>query len=138
MRKAQISLDFILVLAFIFIIFTVLLAMTGKQNHSFSESKARSYARAEADTMASIINSAYIGGSGTTASVVLPGTLKGNVAYQIEVLPAHRLVQITWGSDGDQKHYASTLCTSSVDGSLANLSDGSYQLTNHGGVIIIG
>ena len=137
MKKAQISVDLIIVLSILLIIFMSLFATIFQRNTQIASYKKQYYARSLSDKAASEINSVFLAGSGATKTIGLPESMKDNTNYNISIYPNARIVEIRWMHRQETRHYGSPIITSNITGTLTEISD-DFIATNNNGVVEIG
>ncbi len=130
--KAQISVDFIIVISIALIIFLYLFTAADKRSDELYSKTTSLYARSVSDQLASNINSVYLAGYGFKKTVLLQETLKDNSNYNINIYPVEHLIKISWNN----RQYSSPVLTSSISGTLSSLK-GEYEIANIDGVITL-
>ncbi len=138
MAKAQISTEFVIIVSIALIVFLILFAIIDKRNDELYSTRTALYARQEADQLASSINTIFLAGKGAQKTISLPETLRDDKDYTIDIYPSNHLVEITWSSLGNNKHYTSSLITANITGSLSELKNTTLRISNIDGGIIIG
>lgn len=123
--KSQISVDFIIVVALMLIIFLAIFRISVSRTGELYGSQQFLNAKTIADTTAFHINSVFLAGHGTVKSLYLPEGLSDGTPYTLTIYPAARIVEIRWGD----RNYASPIVTSKVRGAL-NLPYGSIDIKN--------
>jgi hypothetical protein len=138
LKKSQISVEFVIVIAIALVIFLTLFAIIDRRNDELYSTRTALYARQEADKFASAINTIFLAGDGAQKTIILPETLRDNKDYEINLYPSSHLLEIKWASLEQTKHYDSPLITADITGSLESLSNITLAITNTNGGIVIG
>jgi len=125
--KAQITAEFIIILALASMIFLVTINFIYQERKAATQWTWSLDAQDTAEKLAWAINSAYIAGDGTSSNVTLPKMLVGGVNYTVTVRP--RLVTVSVPAYG--REYEWKCQTSDIDGA-------SLGLTVAPGVVTIG
>ena len=136
MRRAQLSVEMIILLSAVLIILMAMLSSfaTGPEKSVFNKRSAS--AREYSERLAYAINNIYLAGDGAGLSLELPQTLIDGTGYSMNIYPDKHLIDITWLSGANFDHSSIQLLTSSLSGKLSGIK-GNLNLTNSGGVIII-
>ena len=129
--KAQISIDFMISLALLMIlflfVFEVALDRQDFDRDKIYEMQAKSYA----DTLARLINSVYQSGDGTIIYHDFHPRLRNNRPYNMTVNPAAYRVEVRWAD----QFYTAPIQTSNV---VADRIQGNVTIWNSGGEIHVG
>jgi hypothetical protein len=136
MKKAQLTMEFILLLSGLLLAILVIISLFWSNPLYTTYSKPSINAREYAESLALEINNLFLAGDGTKAELLFHPTLIDNSEYVINIYSQNHLVEIKWYSAGELKQYSSQLITSSIKGNLTNLY-GNINLTNIKGEIII-
>jgi len=136
-NKAQVSVDLIIVISMILLIFLVVFVTVYKRNDEVVSSRTKYYAKAVSDKLASEINTIYLAGDGATKTAELPASLKDNTDYSISIYPDARIVNINWSYTDKEMHYGSPIISKDITGTLTDISN-DVVLTNNNGVVEIG
>jgi len=134
--RGQSSTELIIILAVFFLLLLSVLAVVSQRDDLFFALQPRLSARTVADQFATELNSVFLGGEGTTATVVLPAVLDDGSPYFLSVEPPARLVEIRWEHRGGVEHYGAPLIIARVDGTLTNLS-GAVEITHTGSGVLL-
>ncbi len=135
-RKSQISAEFMIVIAILLIIFLSLFIVISKKNSQADSLRKALYAREIADKISASINSAFISGDGTSITEEISGSFKDGTPYTISIYPSVKIVEITYTSQLDTRHYSSTITTSSILGDITQINS-TITISNSNGVIYI-
>jgi hypothetical protein len=136
-KKGQLSIEMIISLSVLIIIFLGVLVLAG-QRQSMSESfKSSMYARIVNDQLANGINQVYLAGDGATRVVYLPDTLQDGSGYNLSVYPALHRTTIEWVSVSDTRTYSAGILTSNITGNISSFS-GIVTISRIGGEVTIG
>ena len=135
-KKTQISAEFLIIVAAVFIIGVALLTVFSSREQQIDSVKAGIYASAQAEELSSIINSVYLAGEGASKTFFLPSSLRDNSNYGLRIYPGARAVVINYSVNGEQRLQSSSVLTSSITGSL-NLSSGEILVRNINGGISV-
>lgn len=131
--KAQVTVEFISVMAILSVIFLVTLNFIVAERRSMAQSLFSIDAQDTAQKVASAINSVYIAGDGASLNVTLPARLVGGVNYTTSVRP--RLVTVTAipsGSDFERKFQTGDV---RVSGGGTAVGPGTVLLENINGTV---
>lgn len=132
-RKAQATVEFMILIAAILILFTAVSYLSGKVNLSIRYNEQKLSAIEICEDAAWSINEVYSAGDGSRKSIYIPETMKTNHDFNLTVYPDDKLVEITWL----EKHYTVPVVSSSISGSL-QISAGWLNITNvDGGVQLV-
>lgn len=135
-KKTQISTEFIIILSIALIVFLFLFTIANKRSDELYSTSKMLYAKQEADKLATAINTIFLAGNGASKTVNLPETLKDNANYNITVYPTEHIVDITFSSFGNLRHYSAPILTADVTGDL-NIMNNDVNLTNSNGIISV-
>jgi hypothetical protein len=135
-KKAQLSIEFLILLSFILIFFLIVLAVVNQRSAITNQEITNLYAKSVADQLSQEINSIYLGGDGLSKSVNLPEQLQDNTDYYVNILPDSKQVRIFWTREDNEQFYSAPLVNSNMAGMLINLS-GQVNLTNNNGIVTI-
>jgi hypothetical protein len=136
--NAQLSVEFIIILSIILVVFLTLFSTLEKRNSEVYATRTMLYAREVADNFASTINTIFLAGEGTKKTAVIPETLRDDSSYTIDIYPLSHAVEIRWNSSGQNNQYTATLITGNITGSLDSLHNRTLTISNRYGGIIIG
>ena len=134
--KSQISAEFIIVTAILMIIFISFFAIANKRASQSDSIKAMLYAKTEADKVANAINSAFIAGDNSKIVQEISGTFRDGSPYMLSIYPASRIVDITYKSQGEARHYSTSIITSQITGNLTGINS-TITISNHDKVISV-
>lgn len=130
MKRAQSSVDFLIVCAVFLLIFAVLFQFLLKDYLVESTEKHMQLsARTEAEKVAFAIENVFLVGNGSSSSFYLPSTLAKNTDYNITVFSGVILVSYR------DRGYTFVLPTKAVNRSF--LTSGLHNVTNVNGVLYI-
>ncbi|MBI2135622.1 hypothetical protein HYU06_00965 [Candidatus Woesearchaeota archaeon] len=135
-QKSQISVEFIIILAIMLIVFLIIFVVADKRTAEMYNTRTKLYAKMEADKLASDINGIFLAGSGTRKVTMLPNKLRDNSAYNISIYPSEHKLEVTWQSSGTNDHYSAALIAGNISGILGNLNY-PVNVSNVNGAIII-
>ena len=130
--KAQISVDFIIIISIALIVFLYLFSIIDKRNDELYSTRTSLYAKSVSDTLAFNINSVFLAGNGFKKNILLQNKLKDDTGYNLNIYPTEHLIKIAWNN----RQYSSPILTSSISGDLSLL-PGEYEIANINGVITI-
>lgn len=136
MGKSQASIELLIVLAVLLIIFSLTVQIIYQRNDQQYYSRRQLYAKQYADQLASRINTVYQAGPGTSTTYYIPNTLQDGTNHTINIHPTQHQVEIIWQSKTSNRQYSSSLITSNITGNLSNLR-GELSITNNLGSINI-
>ncbi|MFH1317040.1 MAG: hypothetical protein ABII01_05975 [Candidatus Woesearchaeota archaeon] len=122
-KAGQVSVDMIIMMSFLFIIFLIMATIILYRNSELVSSTQKYYAKSLSDQVATEINSVFNAGDGTQKTIILPDQLKDNTAYNINIYPNSRIVEIVWNYGEETRHYSSSIITTQITGDLTNISD---------------
>ncbi len=131
MRKAQSTVEAMIILAILLIFFTSIFAYSSSIEKDVWRNSESVYARDLCDNVGWSINQIYQAGEGAISFVYLPEKLPGNVDYNLTIYPEQQLIEIRWLT----KRYFTILLTSNVTTSIT-LEPGRLNITNDGGIIL--
>ena len=135
MKKAQLSIEFMIILSILLIISLTVITVVNSRTSTL-ESKQREYfAKQVALQFSSEINTVYLAGNGFNKTVALPPTLRDGTEYNISTHPEAHIINIEW-THIDKRHYQVPIITGNINGTLGNLS-GNVNLSNSLGKIQI-
>lgn len=137
MRKGQLSVEVVILLSALLIILMAVISSFSISSDSSMFNTRTASAREYSEELAYAINNVYLAGDGATQLVNLPSTLIDNTNYSITIYPQQHVLDTTWLSGSQLDHYSLQLLTAGLSGKLSGIK-GSLNLTNSGGVIIIG
>ena len=136
MKKAQVTVDFLIIFAIALIMFMLLFNMAIDKSRQFSMQSSQLYARQLADKIGLEINRVFLAGDGPLKSIILPETMHNNIDYSINFYPNNRLVEINYTAYGQRATYSSVLFTTQIHTNLTNFA-GAISVINNNGEIII-
>ena len=136
MKRSQISAEFIIVLSALLIVILIIFSIFDKRSDEYFYNKRLMNAKEYSEKVASNINTVYLAGSGARTLVELPPALRDQTSYSINIYPQHHIVEITWMSKNNIRHYSSQILTSNITGTLTNIHS-NINITNTQGVILI-
>ena len=136
MRRAQLSVEIIILLSALLIIIMAIISSFAIGPERSVLNKRSTSAREYSERLAYAINNIYLAGDGARLSLGLPQTLIDGTSYSINIYPEKHIIDITWLSGTNPSHSSIQLLTSSLSGKLSGI-NGNLNLTNSGGVIII-
>jgi hypothetical protein len=137
-KKAQISTEFIMISSIALAVFLMVFTIIDRRDDEIYSGLTMLYAKTEADSLASSINTVFLAGEGAWKTVSIPETLMTGEEYTINIYPSDRLVEIRWNYSGNSRQYAAPLITAGIDGDM-NLSRGTaFIVSNIDGGIVIG
>jgi len=132
--KAQISTEFIIILAAILSVFLIIFGIANARIDEFHSTHRLVAAKGIADKLALAVNQVYISGLGSNSSMYLPEKMIDVIDYNLTVFPDSRLVQVEWG----ERAYGSGLMVSVNGGNDAALSPGLVEIKyNESGVFLV-
>jgi len=129
LQRGEVSIEFIVLICLILIIFTFMITIIGLKNKDISESMIYSDAQRIADTIASEINTASRI-EGYYREFEIPEKIAGIENYSVVINTDFRFVQVKW----DNKNKISNIVTENVSGTISR---GLNKIRNEGGVIKI-
>lgn len=112
-KKAQISVEFIIIFAVMMAIFLLVFSVVNARNDEFFFSSRSLDAKDVADRVAHAVNQVYLSGPGSNASVQLPDTIVDNLEYSLTAYSQARSIVIEWSG----RHYISGIITTLRDSS---------------------
>lgn len=132
--KAQISVEFIIILTGILAVFLVIFYVANERIDEFQNTQRLVAAKGVADKLAMALNNVYLSGAGSNSSIYLPEKLVDVIGYNLTVYPASRLVQVNWG----ERVYGSGIMVSVNDGNDVILNPGLVEIKYNGsGVFLV-
>ncbi len=131
MKKAQSTVEAMIVFAVLLILFTSIFAYTTLVEKDVWRTRETIYARDLCDSVGWSINQVYQAGEGASSFVYLPETLYGNIDYNITIYPEPQIIEIVWL----EKRYLISLLTPEILGNL-QLQPGRLNITNNGGIFL--
>jgi hypothetical protein len=134
-RKAQVSVELIIVLSMLLIILLVIISVSGKRNSMLNSKETEFYAKQVALQFSSEINAIHFAGDGINKTFYLPEDLKDGTQYNISIYPDGHVVDIVWEKN-DRKSYSASIIAGNFNGTLVDL-NGQVNLSNTLGVIQI-
>lgn len=134
--KAQVSIEFMIVISITLILFMFLFNIASDKSQQFAIQSSQLYAKQLTDTVAQEINSIYFAGNGAKKKINLPETLADNSEYSINFFPNYRLMEINYTSLQTNSKYSSFLVTSRIQTTLTNINH-PINIENSNGKIII-
>ena len=114
--KGQISVELIIILFAVMVIFSFLLSSIGSQQSEFVSSRNTLHAKEVAEKVASSMNGVFLAGYNTSKNISLPTTLRGNTTYMLSVNDTAQLLYIAY----NDKTYNVPLLTSNITGNFLN------------------
>ena len=132
MRKGQVSVDMIIVLAMALIIFGSLLSSVSSRFSQSDSERKEIFARDIAERIGNEINSVVIEGPGSRLTGSVPIGLPDSTPYQLDVIPDEQLISIRWM----ERHYSYPVLSANITGNISDL-EGEYEIRNIGGRISI-
>ena len=135
-KKAQISVDFIIVLSVALLVFLVLFNIISNRRDDMNSASTLLAAKEVADKLAIEVNTIHLAGDGAFKTVTLPETLRDNSDYNITIYPKYHVIEVNWNYLGNMKKYSSAIVTGNVNGSISSI-NGFVNLTNDNGVIMV-
>ncbi|HIH42787.1 TPA: hypothetical protein HA246_04020 [Candidatus Woesearchaeota archaeon] len=136
LKKSQISVEFIIILAVMLIVFLGVFIVADKRTAEMYSVRTKLYAKMEADKFASDVNGVFLAGSGTGKISILPSTLKDNSAYNISIYPSEHKLQVVWQSSGIEDHYSAALIAGNISGVLSSINYPVNLSNINGGIVI--
>ena|SRR3989338_607463 len=136
LKRSQISVEFIMILAVMLIVFLGVFIIADKRTAEMYSVRTKLYAKIEADKLASDVNGVFLAGSGTRKISMLPSTLKDNSAYNISIYPTEHKLQVVWQSSGTDDHYSAALIAGNISGVLNNINYPVNVSNVNGGIVI--
>jgi uncharacterized protein (UPF0333 family) len=131
-KKAQSSLEFMVVLALILVVFIFFLAVFEKRKDEFASKPDEFAAKTLAENVALSVNKVYILGSNSSSTVFIPEVLYHTSNFSITIYGNSRIVDIKYRL----KHYSYPILTSNINTIL--LPKGHIiNITNSGGDIYV-
>ena len=134
--KAQVSVDLIIVLSALFIIFLVVTVTVNYRQDEILSSRSRYNAKSVLDNLASEINSIYLAGDGTSKIIQIPSSLRDGKNFSINIYPDARFIEITWPFRDQKMRYNAPLVSSGISGDLTGINS-TTNISNNNGVIRI-
>lgn len=110
-KKAQISVEFIIIFAVMMAIFLLVFSVVNARNDEFFFSSRSLDAKDVADRVAHAVNQVYLSGPGSNASLSLPDTIIDNLEYNLTAHSQARSIVIEWSG----RHYISGIITTLRD-----------------------
>lgn len=136
MRKAQVSVEIIILLsALLILLMGIISSFAPASDRSFFSKRGMS-AREYSETLAYGINNVYLAGPGSSATISLPKTLIDNTAYNITIYRSQHILEISWKARQDIERHQLQLLTADLNGNLTGIS-GDVGLSNVNGTIMI-
>jgi hypothetical protein len=131
--KAQVTVEFIIVMALTSMIFLVIINFIAQERKSSAQGMWAQDAQDTAERLARAIDAAYLAGSGSSMNVTLPMRLVGGMNYTVTV--RERLVSVSvpgYGRDFEWKY-----ANAGVEGARNGLAlgGGVIVLTNRNGTV---
>jgi hypothetical protein len=133
MDKAQITVEFIIIMGLVSFIFLVTVNFIANEQKAVSQGLWAQDAQDRAESVAKAINSAYLAGDGASLNLTLPKRLVGGVNYTVTV--RKRLVSVSVPSYG--REFERKYLTADVEGAGAGLvlAPGALSVDNRNGTI---
>ncbi len=138
MKKSQLSTELIITLSALLIMFLIIISIMNKRSDDYFYNKRLMDAKEYSEKISSQINILFLAGPGTKAHVELPQTLRDNTPYSINIYPQHHIVEITWMSKNNIRHYSTQILTSNISGKLSNISNDVNITNTDGGIFVEG
>jgi uncharacterized protein (UPF0333 family) len=129
LRKAEISLEFVIFIGILLIFFIFFFGIIGLKTADINQSSVFTNAQNIANKIANEINIAS-GMEGYYREFFIPEKLVSGDNYSVNIITDYRIIQLTWNG----KSAISNLMTDQISG---NATPGSNRIKNEGGVIII-
>src|SRR3989338_8024016 len=136
LKRSQISVEFIIILAVMLIVFLGVFIIADKRTAEMYNTRTKLYANMEADKLASDVNGVFLAGSGTRRISMLPLTLKDNSAYNISIYPNEHKLQVVWQNSGIEDYYSAALIAGNISGILSSINYPVNVSNVNGGIII--
>lgn len=130
-RKTQISVEFIVILFTVILLFSIGLLIYQNKNKQMNAFKEDIEAKDILHKIALGIQDAYLGGNGTTFYYVLPEKIYGMYEYELGSHAEDHILYITWNDN----YYSYPLITSSV--SIASSLSEDITIQNRVGVVYV-
>ena len=121
MRKGQLAVEFLAVLAVLMLLFVVLMRQAAERQSQADAALVRASAAAALEAVAGSINAAVLAGNGSSAILLPPATLITGVGYELELHGESRLLEARWPLDVPRKERSRLqvpLITGAFSGSL--------------------
>tara|TARA_Y100000310_G_scaffold110706_1_gene109153 strand:+ start:252 stop:668 length:417 start_codon:yes stop_codon:yes gene_type:complete len=134
--KSQISVEFIMVVSVVLIVFLVIFSIANKRNDILESQQTKLYAKQLAEKVAININSVFLAGPETNITISLPSSLKDESSYTLSIHPENHIVNIDYVVGDTTNHYATTILTSDISGTLTGISS-SISISNQQEGIVI-
>jgi len=132
LRKAEVSIEFIVLVGLMLLIFTFMVMVIGLKNQDITETMIYSDAQRIADTIASEINTASRI-EGYYREFDIPEKIANVEDYHVDINKDFRIVQVKWGSNENK---VSTIVTENVTGipepgtNMIRNNEGEIEITN--------
>ncbi len=130
--KGSASVEFMVILSLMLIIFLSLVSSTYDKIISAGLQAQRLYAKAEVELAASKINQATISGDGTNLTIGLSGQLKTGHNYTISILPLERVADLQW----EDLHETAPIINGNISGTLTSI-NASLNVSNVNGNLLV-
>ena len=129
LQKGEVSIEFVVLVGIILIIFTFMISVIGIKNQDITDSMIYSDAQRIANTIAYEINIASRV-EGYYSEFEIPEKIANIENYSVEIKKDFRIVQVKWGDNSEM----SNIVTENVSG---NVNPGLNKIRNEGGLITI-
>ncbi len=110
-RKAQVSVEFIIIFAVMMVVFLLVFSVTNARNEEFFFGTRSLDAKLIADRVSYSVNQVFLSGPGSSASLYLPAAIIDNEEYTLSAHSSARSIIIEWSG----RHYVSSLLTTLRD-----------------------
>ncbi len=130
-KKSQVSIELIMVLSVVLIIFTLLIVSINKRYEQYIYERRYLDAKSQAEKFAGTINMIHLSGQGSSTRILMPHSLEDGSPYNISL--SAMAVNIEWPGKTTIRHYSTPLITSNISG---NFSYDSLINFTSGGIVI--
>ena len=129
--RAQITVDFIIILLVVLSIFSVLMGIYITKSRGVSEVMSKLESERIGENIAWSVNGVSRGGDGARMEIYIPDAIDGE-AYYVSV--QGRWVEVVWSHGGSENHLAVPLMTNSTKGNTF-MPGSLLTITNRGGIV---
>ena len=136
MKAAQVSVDFLIMLAAALIMFMFLFNAAFDKARQLTMQSSQIYAKQISDKIAQEVNGIYLAGDGASKIITLPETMMDNLYYSVNFYPDNRLLEINYTIYGQRAVYSSVLPTRQIHTNLTHFAGSIFVINNNGEIII--
>jgi hypothetical protein len=115
-KTGQISVDLIIVLAIVFVIFIIILTTVYSRDDSFISQRTKYYASTLCNKIALNVNTVFLSGEGINKTIFIPLKLKDGTNYSVNIYPRLHYVEVLWNFRGETQRYTCTTLFGNLQG----------------------